>query len=89
MYSWCNCVAGNGKGFGIRGREIDEVTKRVHPEESGALCLSDHQTRAGTDGDVFAGYQQSDHREKSWSSHYRRHSHHRDVRKQCRHAESL
>lgn len=82
MHSGRDRVAGNGAGLGVRGREIDEVTERVYPKESGALRVSDHQTRAGADGDVFAGNSQLDHREESRCTHYRRHSHHGDVREQ-------
>jgi len=82
VYPRCDCVTGNGKGSGVRGREIDEITERVYPKESGALRLSDHQTRAGIDGDVFAGHSQPDHREEPRGPHHWRHSHHGDVREQ-------
>lgn len=79
MHPRCDRVARNGEGFSVRGRETDEVAERVHPEESGALRLSDHQTRAGADGDVSTGHPQPDHGEESRGPHHRCHSHHGDV----------
>lgn len=89
MHSGCDCVAGDGERPCVRGREIDEIAERVHPKKSGALRLSDHQTRAGADGDVFAGHPQLNHREESRGTHHRRHPHYGDVREQRRHVESL
>lgn len=85
MHFGCDRVSGNGEGPGGRGREIDEVTECVHQEESGALCLSDYQTRTGADGDVPAGDSQLNHREESWGPYHRCHPHHGDVREQRRH----
>lgn len=89
MYPGCDRITGNGKGSCSRGREIDEIAKRVHTEESGAMRLSDHQTCAGAYGNVPAGDSQLNYREKSRSAYHRCHPHHGDVREQCRHAESF
>lgn len=89
MHPGCDRITGNGEGFGGRGGETNEIAERVHTKESGALRLSDYQTRARTDGDVSAGDSQFNYGEESRSSHHRRHPHHGDVREQCRHVESL
>ena len=89
MHPGCDSVTGNGARSRFGSRATHEITERLHTKESGTLRISNNSTSTRAHGNVSTGYAKFAHGKKSRCSHYRRYSHHRDVRKQRRHAQSF